>query len=288
MSEYLVGDVRHESVKIRRQAVWALVLIFLVLIPSSVWVFNNLYTTAKKSAQDQLVSIATLKTQQLEEWIDDRYSDAQTLGVDSYFSMGVERWLNSGRRNDLSRTQIHQQLESFVIAHHFNGIALFDQQGEWVLHAGDEVLDVHPLRSRIQEAMTQGQIEFVDLHWHERDAHPPAVGFIVPLQVEGRIIGALYFVESASRYLFPLLSHWPSDSQTAETLLVREENGQVLFLSHLRKEAAEPLSLSFTMTDNLASAQAIKIKKGLMEGVPDYVGQSVLAFASPIKGTSWV
>jgi hypothetical protein len=82
-------------VKTKLQPLLVLVLVVLALFLVGGVVFYNLHNAAKKAAQAELASIAILKTQQIEEWIDDRYSDAQSLGVDSYFSRGVAHWLET-------------------------------------------------------------------------------------------------------------------------------------------------------------------------------------------------
>lgn len=266
--------------------VLALVLLALALVGG--FVFYSLHDAAKKSAQAELAAIATLKAQQIEEWIDDRYSDAETLGVDSYFSIGVKRWLGSGRHADVQQSQIQRQLDAFVRAHHFTGIVLFDAQGELVLHAGQEVGDQF-MRDHARHAMASGKIEFVDIHHHEREELAYSVGFVIPLQVDGETVGALYFLESTSHYLYPLLTQWPTDSKTTETQLIRQEGERVLFLSPLKNLSAPPLSLSYPLaTPELVAAQALRGSRGLIEHQRDYFGQSVLAFATPIKGTTWM
>lgn len=274
--------------KAKFQPLLVLVLVFMALLLAGGVLFYSLREAARLSAQNQLISIATFKSQQIEEWIDDRYSDAQSLGVDSYFSAGVEHWLSSGGHADRQHSEIHQQLESFVLAHHFNSIAIFDTHGEMVLAAGQEIRDQTHMQSEALHAMAAGNIEFIDLHHHERDEITPAVGFVIPLQVQHKVVGALYFTESAARYLYPLLAQWPIDSRTAETQLIRLEGDRVLFLSPLKYRSAPALSISLPLADqDLLAAQVLRKSGGLIEHKRDYAGHAVLAYAAPIKGTSW-
>lgn len=276
--------------KTKLQPLLVLVLALSALLLVGGAVFYNLQNAAKQAAQAELSSIATLKSQQIEEWIDDRYSDAQTLGIDSYFSIGVEHWLNTGRHlGTQNSAQIQRQLDAFVVAHRFTSIALFDSQGEMMLQAGQETRDLAHIRSNALHAISAGHIEFIDIHRHDRDEISPSVGFVIPLQVKGKTVGALYFVESASRYLYPLLAQWPTKSKTTETQLMRQEGDQVLFISPLKNRSDPPLTVSFPLSmPELVAAQALRGSTGLIEHKQDYLGQAVLAFAAPIKGTSWV
>lgn len=264
-------------------------MLVLVLLATGVWGFSRLHDAVKQSVEDDLASIATLKSQQINEWIDDRYSDAQSLGVDSYFSQGVQRWIDAGQPDDVQRVQLHRQLEAFVAAHHFSSIVLFDRQGNPLLQAGAVIQDVAHMRANSLEAMTADHIKFVDLHHHSGDTLAPAVGFVSPVRAEGHVVGAIYFVEEAARYLYPLLQKWPDGSTTAELQLLRQEGDRVLYLSPLRQRSDPPMTFSLPMsTPELAAATALRGAAGLLPHGHDYRGAAVLSFSVSIQGTPWV
>lgn len=271
----------------RFQPLLVLVLILLALLITGVLVFNSLRVEVKKSVEEDLSSIATLKAQQIEEWIDDRHSDAQSVGIDSYFSREVQQWVESGQPGEPEL--MRRQLEAFVAAHHFSGVVLFNRQGEQLLQAGTLPDEMAHMRSNALRTISSGKVEFVDLHRHPHESHQLNVGVISPLQVDGQIVGAIYFVEAASRYLFPLLQQWPVNSATAELQLVRQEGNRILYLSPLRERTDTPLSFSLPLnTSGLAAALALRGGAGILLHGHDYRGQSVLSYAAPIKGTAWM
>ena len=264
-------------------------LVILALLLAGALIFNSIRAAVKKSVESDLASIATLKAEQINEWIDDRYSDAQSLGVDSFFSQGVQRWLNAGQADDAQRENMRRQLQRFVEAHHFSSVLLYDVHGEVLLVVGEKIHDADHMRANALRAIHTGKVEFIDLHRDAQVDMPPSVAVISPLNVEGQTVGAIYFVEAASRYLFPLLQQWPADKQTIETQLVRAEGDRVLFLSPLRHRPDAPLSFSLPLdTPELAAAMALQGKQGLLPHSHDYRGQKVLSFAAPVKGTDWV
>jgi diguanylate cyclase (GGDEF)-like protein/PAS domain S-box-containing protein/hemerythrin-like metal-binding protein len=276
-------------VRAKFQPVLVSALAFLLLLVTGVLLFNSLRTAVKQSVEDDLTSISTLKAEQINEWIDDRYSDAQSVGMDSYFSQGVQRWIDSGGHDDQQRQFMHRQLEAFVAAHHFSSVVLYGRQGEELLQAGAPIQDQAHMRANALHSMASGGVEFIDLHRHTRDVIQLAVGVVCPLKVEGKVVGAIYFIEDASRYLFPLLQQWPVGSETAELQLVRAEGDRVLYLSPLLHRSDAPLSFSLPMTTpDLAAAQALRGSEGMLPHGHDYRNQAVLSFATPIKGTQWV
>ena len=62
-------------------------------------------------------------------------------------------------------------------------------------------------------------------------------GTIVPVYAQSNDpmpSGFLIFHNNLAGFLYPLIESWPTNSQTGETLLVRKEGDDVLFLSNLR------------------------------------------------------
>jgi len=91
----------------------------------------------------------------------------------------------------------------------------------------------------------------------------------------------------ASTFLYPLLHFWSMDSPSAETLLVRQEGKDVLFLNAVRHggRAALDLTLPLSRTD-LPAARAVQGAKGFFEG-RDYRNVEVFADLRPIPGSDW-
>ena len=88
--------------------------------------------------------------------------------------------------------------------------------------------------------------------------------------------------------LFPSIRHWPTASRTAETLLVRRDGGDVLFLNKLKYLEDPPLSVRVPLDTekNMPSVQAALGREGFMEGV-DYRGVPVLAHLRSVPGSPW-
>ncbi|MFA5826416.1 MAG: bacteriohemerythrin, partial [Gallionellaceae bacterium] len=101
--------------------------------------------------------------------------------------------------------------------------------------------------------------------------------------------GAIYFSENPSTYLFPVIESQSVAGKGAEVQLVRAEGDRVLFRNKLRQREDAPLTFSLPLSSpDLAAAQAVLGKSGLLEHAHDYTGVQVLSFAAPIAGTPWV
>ncbi|MBM3892093.1 MAG: PAS domain S-box protein, partial [Verrucomicrobia bacterium] len=90
-----------------------------------------------------------------------------------------------------------------------------------------------------------------------------------------------------SQYFFPLIQSWPTSSWTAETLLVRREGDDVVYLNELRHRKGTAMNLRTPgSAKNLPAAMAVRGEVGLVEGV-DYRSVPVVAVLRPVPDTPW-
>ncbi|MHB9050192.1 MAG: PAS domain S-box protein [Pirellulales bacterium] len=103
----------------------------------------------------------------------------------------------------------------------------------------------------------------------------------------GRPLGVLNLRIDPEIYLYPFIQRWPVPSETAETLLIRREGNEAVFLNDLKfqKNTALTLRASLDGTD-LPAAKAALGQEGVVEGV-DYRGVPVLAFVRAVPDSPW-
>ena len=84
-----------------------------------------------------------------------------------------------------------------------------------------------------------------------------------------------------------MIQRWPTPSETAETLLVRRDGDDVLFLNDLRFQDSAALNLRIPLArSNLPAARAIQGEEGIFEGV-DYQEVPVLADIRAVPDSPW-
>ena len=84
------------------------------------------------------------------------------------------------------------------------------------------------------------------------------------LDPRGRPLAVVVLRVNADKVLYPLIQSWPTPSRTAETLLVRQVEGEdILYLNELRHQAKTALSLREPLTQNdLPAVQAGSASRG--------------------------
>lgn len=244
---------------------------------------------ARQEAKRNISAVGTLKSNQMHDWLDDRLADARTLSDNSYFAREAVRWMDGGARDPIVRKQLVGRLEAFLDGHHFRSIVLYDASGRAMLSAGVPIPEGGGMNELARQVTLSGHPRFIDLHRYPDVSLPTGLGFMNPLREGKAFLGAIYLAEDPARYLFPMISQWPSSSETAETLLVRVEGTDIHYLSRLRHREGAKADLSLPLdTPRLEAAAAARGELGLLENMHDYRGEPVLAYASAIEGTPWM
>jgi PAS domain S-box-containing protein len=104
---------------------------------------------------------------------------------------------------------------------------------------------------------------------------------------KGPGIGAVILRIDPEQYLFPSIQRWPGPSRTAETLLVRREGNEAVFLNELKFQKGTALSLRIPIDRTaMPAVRAALGKTEVMEGT-DYRGVPVLAAVRPVPDSPW-
>ncbi len=90
-----------------------------------------------------------------------------------------------------------------------------------------------------------------------------------------------------AKVLYPLLQTWPTPSRSAESLIVRKEGDEIVYLNELRHLKNSELTLRKPASEEkLPAAMAFRGIKGTIDGV-DYRNVPVVASMKKIPGTQW-
>lgn len=103
----------------------------------------------------------------------------------------------------------------------------------------------------------------------------------------GRPLGVVVLRADAQQALFAMLQTWPTPSPTAETVLVRRDGDEVVFLNELRHRPGSALTVRVPITRTETPAvKAVLGSVGPSEGT-DYRGVDVLADLRPVPNSDW-
>jgi len=190
----------------------------------------------------------------------------------------------------MQKKRIEAWIDEIRSASHYNRICLHDTNGVELIFSSDRKSPkpfIFSLDSFV--ALKSGQIYFQDFYRDINDSNIYLTIFIPILTEQSgkNVIGILALRIDPKQYLYPLINEWPTPSKTAETLLIRREGNNALFLNELKFQKNTALNLRRPLSDiKLPAAQAALGKKKFMEGI-DYRGVPVMAYVCPIPNSPW-
>jgi PAS domain S-box-containing protein len=261
----------------------------LILLASAggYWLNTREAAAIRESRYNELKAIAGLKSDQILKWRQERLSDAR-LYTSGLISSTWTRWIKTPEDASL-KDIILKRMTAFKELEGYDDLILTGANGDVLMSVNPfaSALDDYA-RQLIARVVSTNDVVFGDLF---RCAICGRVHLDVVAPVsgpDGRPSAVLILRSDPEIYLFPLIQTWPTPSRSSETLIIRREGDDVLFLNTLRHHAeAAVLTQRIPLSETTnPTVQAALGRKGYFEG-RDYRGVEVLADLGPIPGTPW-
>ena len=274
--------------------VWPLVVLFFLITVSAIIIGFVYYYYQKKTLltekQQELSAISYLKIRQITQWRMERIGDGKFLGDNLLLVRNFSEFLKNPDKQSL-RSEIQQSLKSLTETYDYKSVLLIDTTGNTrVAFPNQDTLIGDHLRPMLPGIIKQQGIVLTDLHKANlaRFVH---LDLIVPLidrsKNDSLVLGLLALRIDPQQVLYPLLQSWPTPSKSAETLLIRRDGDEIVYLNELRHMKNTSLILKKPASaENLPAAMATKGFTGTIEGI-DYRHVPVVAAMNKIPGTPW-
>ncbi|MGA2853440.1 MAG: PAS domain S-box protein [Verrucomicrobiota bacterium] len=276
-----------------RRAERGLMLAFAVMslgiVMGGVFYYRHYERQFRDEAELKLAAVANLKVDELVQYRKERLEDANNFYNNSMFSGLVRRFLGQPADADAQR-QLQSWLAKFQASYEYARVYLLDVQGAERLAVPDqpEPLPAH-LTNDITAVLRSGRVTFLDFH-RDVPGLPVQLEILVPIfdgSDTNRPLGVLALRINPETSLYPFIQRWPTPSRTAETLLVRRDGNDVLFLNELKFATNTILNLRIPLANtNAIAVKAVLGQEGIVNGL-DYRGEPVIADVRAVPGSPW-
>lgn len=239
----------------------------------------------------ELGSIADMKVGQIVSWQDGHKKRVRAFSGGALLANEYERWLQEGKPSGEREQKLLRALAGFQLAHGYASASLLDRQGEITLTTEPTGAQDEGDRKLALEVMGKVAPLFSDIHQIGLGGQALRLSLVAPLKdtntENAQAVGAILLQIDPHDFLYPLIQLWPRDSASAETLLIRQEGNEVVFINELRHRKGAALSLRLPIaTAQLPAALATRNETSTKEGF-DYRRISVVAAMRSVPGTSW-
>ena len=275
------------------RASYAFILVYVLLasgiVAAGYLYYRNYEKRHRIEVENQLSAIADLKADELVHWRGERLGDAALIYQNVNFSIRVKDYFRKPEDEETGKKLLTWLLH-IREGYKYDRVFLIDAGGRERLSVPSARRPIsHLLILRSAEVLLTKQVAFEDLYRNEIDGRV-YLAVLIPIldeQNNGRAVGTLVLHIDPEQYLYPFINRWPVPSKTSETLLVRREGNEVLFLNELKFQKNTALNLRRPLDQkDLPAAQAVLGRQGIMEG-RDYRGVPVIADLRAVPDSPW-
>lgn len=259
---------------------------------------------------EQLTSIADLKKNELNNWLEERLTDTSVIARNKVLAAAATSLLQQRRRfenidqlkrSETGRINYERILNNLhvlkQIYKHYNVISIIDgANGEVVISTYPDIVGktLHSF-SRYIDILQEKDIAVKDIHTSELTGQncmtyfcPVCLTDTITLESSDIIVGVILLDVDVKTSIEPVIRNWPGMGTTGETLLVKREGDRVVYLNDLRHK--EGAALKFTSpvhsTADVPSLLSSGGKEGIKESV-DYRNVPVLSAYRHIPILNW-
>ena len=270
----------------------ALFLVFLILaagiIAAGFLYYRSQQVAYKTEIEYKLAAVARLKTDEISRWREERFGDAGVFHENKTFSALVERYIERPEES-APQEELRSWISRVQVGHHYDRVALLDAMGNERMSAPDTNEPIgSAVRQKVPEALRSGQVTFVD--FYRDDSRKIRLALLIPIldgKDGGPPLGVVVLRMDPNTYLYPFIQDWPTPSKTPETLLIRREGNEVVFLNELKFQKDTALTLRIPLESrDVPAVKAALGEEGIVEGI-DYRGVPVVAAVRAVPDSPW-
>jgi len=276
-----------------RLKLWLILIYFLLaagILAAGYFYYRAMEDSNRVEVEHELSSVANLKAGELSGWRKERLGDAALFHKNPEFSSLVRRFFSNEDDKD-ARAALLTWFGHVRSSYGYDAIFLLDARFTKRLILSDDterpVSSVSPASS---EQLRLGKIAFEDFYWNEQK-RKTYLKLLVPVFDEpgsGELLGIVALRIDPQTYLFPFIRKWPTPSLTAETLLIRREGNEAVYLNELkfRKNTALGFRVPLRGGKERPAVQAALGREGIVTG-RDYRGVPTIAAIRHVPGAPW-
>ena len=284
------GEGDAASQRASRSVVLVMMFVAAGLIAAGYLYFQRHDQDVRRDAEQKLTAIAELKRSELVAYRKERLADASIFSRNADFAALVQRALDHPG-DAQARAGLRAWLDKFAANPHYDRVVLLDAQGAVRMSAPDSSVPISAtVARRAAELLRSGEVGLQDFYRNEHDQriYLTLLVPIVEASASRRALGTLLLQMDPATYLYPYIRRWPVPDRSSETLLVRRDGDDVLFLNELRFRDNTALSLRIPASNTeTPSVMAVLGREGIVAGA-DYRGVPVLASVLKVPDSPWL
>jgi signal transduction histidine kinase len=270
--------------------IWALIATTALVVGGCFYYLQQQNQSAINEKRIELATVADLKTSQISQWRKERLAQAASIHSNLLMSRRIQDFI-SGKEKPLIRSELRAWMTNLHDVASYRKVVLFKPNGETLAVVADDNKppERHEL-GMVASAAANHEVSLSDFHL-DNTTGKVDIDLVIPIMTSREnpsgCIAVLLLDIDPHTFLYPLIQSWPTPSRTGETLLVKRDGNDALFLNDLKfmKNSALRFRRPLSQKDMPASRAALG-QEGIFKG-RDYRGVQTLSAIRTIPGSPW-
>lgn len=270
-----------------RFIVGSLILVIIMMIAGGYWFYRFQQQQIYSEKYNELAYIADLKIDQIVTWQNERLADLRTFSPLPQIEQSITEIIKDPS-DSLNRNNLLTSMQIIKKHYQYEAVMITNLDGNIVLSTNSDIYLLEPESiSLVKNVLKDNKASLGDLFRRQISEQVYLDSAQPVLDSNNNAVGVVIFRINPDTFLYPLIQFWPTPSESAETLLVRQEGENVVFLNTLRHSDAPPLTKRIPLTQsNVPAVQAVLGTTGQFDGM-DYRNIKVLSQVQQVPGTKW-
>ncbi len=244
----------------------------------------------KQDKYNEVRAVADLKAREVEHWRQERLTDGGR-NVSGSIGVATREWLEAPANDAVATaatTRLRSLLTAFAQAEGYEAFLVASPEGR-ILVSTDASAGALPPSTLglVERAVATAEPVLGDFFLAD-GGRGSRLELAAPIpDHQGRPVAVLIQRVDPESCIYPQLRGWPLPSASAETLLIRRDGEQALFLNPIRHRTDAAMTMRVPLDrDGSAAVQALLGRTARFEG-KDYRGVDVIADIQAIPGSPW-
>lgn len=284
-----IQSIQHDKRGSRRLAfLFISQIILMPLIPAILYEWQG--QQIKDTAQNDLVAFSRVKRERIQNWLDERYTDAIMLQNNEPLLHAISL-INLG--GSVHANAIDSPLKSLLNNKNYLAISILNQTGSLVGIYGH--LPVHRFvmpetkgrSSKLDHALTDSDIT---TQWYWDENEELFLDIKIPLRDPrtNDSIGSLVLTQNVLTQLIPHIQSWPSNTKTGLIYLFQVHDNRMSFIKVPANDGIHAKNVERFLNDDMSALvnKIITDKDGFYVG-PDFSNKDIFARYEAIDDSGW-
>jgi PAS domain S-box-containing protein len=281
-------DKKYRVTSLTRNLIVTFVISSVIIIIAGITYFNTEKEHIRKDTFSNLTSISNLKVNEIKHWRSERIIDVSLSVMNKGFINGLRDY-NSGTNKSENKELLTSVFQALANTGQYENVFVVDKNSNVILSLKDSEKELCPETIELYRKSIPDKNIVISEFYRCNQSDKIHIDIFASVYIDNEYNGGMILEIDPNAYLFPFIQKWPVESASAETYLVKNDNGKVLFLNELKHLKNSALKLSYQNTSENKGKIGLKILdnfSGIAEGT-DYRNVNVLANISPISGSEW-